>query len=157
LVQIPTPDETNDNIVAFWVPQASAVPGKPFEIAYRIRWQSAGTAPAGVGWTVQTRRGRGFVKRADGDINYVVDFDGPALRALAPSADIEPVIWVDANAEVRERNLFKNPVTGAWRMTVRFKRNDAARPVELRAYLKQQQSILTETWSYILPAEADKP
>jgi glucans biosynthesis protein len=42
-------------------------------------------------------------------------------------------------------------------MTVRFKRNDAARPVELRAYLKQQQTILTETWSYILPAEADKP
>ncbi len=64
------------------------------------------------------------------------------------------MIWVDANAEVRERNLFKNPVSGAWRMTVRFKRNDAAKPVELRAYLKQQQSTLTETWSYILPAEA---
>ncbi len=157
LVQIPTPDETNDNIVAFWVPQVSAVPGKPFDIAYRLRWQSAGTTPADVGWTVQTRRGRGFVKRPDGDINYVVDFDGPALRALAPATDIEPVIWVDANAEVRERNVFKNPVTGVWRMTVRFKRNDAARPVELRAYLKQQQSILTETWSYILPAEADKP
>jgi len=157
LVQIPTPDETNDNIVAFWVPQNAPTPGKPFEIGYRIRWQSAGTLPAGVGWTVQTRRGRGFVKRPDGEINYVVDFDGPALRALTPSDEVEPVIWVDANAEVRERNLFKNPVTGAWRMTVRFKRNDAARPVELRAYLKQQQTILTETWSYILPAEADKP
>jgi periplasmic glucans biosynthesis protein len=157
LVQIPTPDETNDNIVAFWVPQASATPGKPFDVGYRIRWQSAGTTPAGVGWTVQTRRGRGFVKRPDGDINYVVDFDGPALRSLAPPDEVEPVIWVDANAEVRERNLFKNPVTGAWRMTLRFKRNDAARPVELRAYLKHQQTILTETWSYILPAEADKP
>ena len=157
LVQIPTPDETNDNIVAFWVPQVSAVPGKPFDIAYRIRWQAAGTTPAGKGWTVQTRRGRGFIKRADGDINYVVDFDGPALRSLASASEVEPVIWVDANAEVRERNLFKNPVTGAWRMTVRFKRNDAAKPVELRAYLKQQQAILTETWSYILPAEADKP
>ena len=44
-----------------------------------------------------------------------------------------------------------------WRMTVRFKRIDAAKPVELRAYLKQQQSILTETWSYIVPPEAEKP
>ncbi len=157
LVQIPTPDETNDNIVAFWVPQAQPAPGKPLEVAYRIRWQSAGTPPADKGWVVQTRRGRGFAKRADGDINYVVDFDGPALRTLAPSADIEPVIWVDGNAEVRERNLFKNLVSGAWRMTVRIKRNDAAKPVELRAYLKQQKSTLTETWSYILPAEADKP
>jgi Periplasmic glucans biosynthesis protein len=76
---------------------------------------------------------------------------------LPASADIEPVVWVDANAEVRERNLFRNPVTGDWRMTVRFKRNDAAKPVELRAYLKQKQSILTETWSYIVPPEADKP
>ncbi|HEV7577239.1 MAG TPA: glucan biosynthesis protein G [Caldimonas sp.] len=157
LVQIPTPDETNDNIVAFWVPQALPAPGKPFDIAYKIHWQSAGTAPAGKGWVVQTRRGRGFAKKADGDINYVVDFDGPALRSLAPSANVEPVIWVDANAEVRERNLFKNAVSGAWRMTVRIKRNDAAKPVELRAYLKQEQSTLTETWSYILPPEADKP
>jgi periplasmic glucans biosynthesis protein len=157
LVQIPSPDETNDNIVAFWVPHAPPPPGKPFDIAYRIHWQAAGTVPAGKGWVVQSRRGRGFAKKVDGDINYVVDFDGPALRSLAASADVEPVIWVDANAEVRERNLFKNQVTGAWRMTVRFKRNDAAKPVELRAYLKQQQATLTETWSYILPAEADKP
>jgi glucans biosynthesis protein len=42
-------------------------------------------------------------------------------------------------------------------MTVRIKRNDAAKPVELRAYLKHQQAILTETWSYIVPPEADKP
>jgi glucans biosynthesis protein len=66
-------------------------------------------------------------------------------------------VWADANAEIHERNLFHNPVSGAWRMTVRFKRLDAAKPVELRAYLKQQQSTLTETWSYIVPAEPDKP
>ncbi len=158
LVQIPTPDETNDNIVAFWVPQAAPQPGKPFDFAYRIHWQGAGTTPAGKGWTLQTRRGRGFVaKRVDGEINFVVDFDGPPLRSLPAGSDVEPVIWVDANAEVVERNLFKNPTSGAWRMTVRFKRNDASKPVELRAYLKQHKNILTETWSYILPAEADKP
>ncbi len=156
LVQIPTPDETNDNIVTYWVPQASPSPGKAFDFAYRIHWQGAGTIPGDKGWVVQTRRGRGFARKPDGDIQYVVDFDGPALRSLAPSADVEPVIWADANAEVHERNLFRNPVTGAWRMTVRFKRNDAAKPVELRAYLKQQQAILTETWSYIVPPEAEK-
>ncbi|MEO7116079.1 MAG: glucan biosynthesis protein G [Caldimonas sp.] len=158
LVQIPTPDETNDNIVASWIPQVAPQPGKAFDFAYRIHWQGTGTPPAGKGWVVQTRRGRGFVaKRVDGEINYVVDFDGPTLRSLAPTSDVEPVIWVDANAEVQERNLFKNPVSGAWRMTVRFKRKDASKPVELRAYLKRQKTILTETWSYILPAEADKP
>jgi glucans biosynthesis protein len=157
LVQIPSPDETNDNIVAYWVPQVAPVVGQPFEFAYRMRWQLAGTTPARKGWVVQTRRGRGFVRRPDGDVNYVVDFDGPQLRALAAGSDIEPVVWADANAEVRELNLFKNPVSGMWRMTVRFRRNDIGKPVELRAYLKQQQSTLTETWSYIVPAEPDKP
>lgn len=157
LVQIPTPDETNDNIVAYWVSQVPVAPGKPIDLAYRIRWQGAGTTPASLGWVAQTRRGRGFVKRPDGEINLVVDFDGPALRAVDSSVEVVPVIWADANAEVRERNLFKSPVSGAWRMNVRFMRLDATRPVELRAYLKQQTSILSETWSYILPAETDKP
>lgn len=157
LVQIPTPDETNDNIVAYWVSDTPITPGKPLDLAYRIRWQSAGTVPAQLGYVVQTRRGHGFGKRSEGEIGFLVDFDGPGLRALQPSVEVEPVIWADANAEVRERNLFKNPVTGVWRMTLRIKRNDASRPVEMRAYLKQKQTTLSETWSYILPAEADKP
>ena len=116
-------------------------------------WHNAGRQ--GLGRAVAARPR--LARKPDGDIQYVVDFDGPTLRSLAPATDLEPVVWVDANAEVRERNLFKSPVTGAWRMTVRIKRSDAAKPVELRAYLKQQQSILTETWSYIVPPEADKP
>src|SRR6187455_2339019 len=66
LVQIPTPDETNDNIVAYWVPQTAPVPGKALDFAYRLRWQSAGTLPTDKAWVVQTRRGRGFAKRPDG-------------------------------------------------------------------------------------------
>ena len=79
------------------------------------------------------------------------------MRSLGAATDLEPVIWVDANAEVRERNLFRNEVTGAWRMTVRIKRNDAAKPVELRAYMRQKQANISETWSYVLPGEPDKP
>jgi glucans biosynthesis protein len=63
--------------------RGGAGPGKPVDFAYRLRWQSAGTLPTDKAWVVQTRRGRGFVKRPDGDINFVVDFDGPPLRALA--------------------------------------------------------------------------
>ncbi len=157
LVQIPTPDETNDNIVAYWVPEQVPAPGRPFEFAYRLRWQTTGTLPAGKGWVTQTRRGRGFVRKADGDINFVVDFDGPALRGLPANETPEPVVWADANAEMHERNLFRNRSNGSWRMTVRFKRMDAAKPVELRAYLQRKRQPITETWSYVLPAEPDKP
>ena len=85
LVQIPTPDETNDNIVAYWVPTQPPAPGKALDFAYRLHWQRRRPLPAGRAWVVQTRRGRGFVRQADGDINFVVDFDGPALRDLRAS------------------------------------------------------------------------
>ena len=165
LVQIPTPDETNDNIVAYWVPDQPPQARKPFDIAYRLHWQGVkgpDTAPANKGWVVQSRRGRGYAKQPDGDLQYVVDFDGPALRALGAEAKLDPVVEVGANAELRERNLFRNQVSGAWRMTLRIKRSDAAKPVELRAYLqaavKQSASgPLTETWSYIVPSDSEKP
>ena len=39
LIQIPTPDETNDNIVAFWVPAVAPRPGVPLTMEYRLSWQ----------------------------------------------------------------------------------------------------------------------
>ena len=157
LVQIPSPDETNDNIVAYWVPGQPVVAGKPIEFAYRLRWQMQGPVPTGKAWVVQTRRGRGYVKQADGDINFIVDFDGPVLRALGAEPKLEANVTVDSNAELREKNLYRNQVSGAWRMTVRVKRADPSKPVEMRAFVAQDGKSLSETWSYILPAESEKP
>ncbi len=158
LVQIPTPDETNDNIVAYWVSDRKPVARQPIDIGYRMHWQMQGERPANVGWVVQSRRGRGYARQPDGSLNFVVDFDGSALRALGSAAKLEAVVEAGANAELKEHNLFHNAVSGAWRMTVRVKRLDATRPVELRAFVKSpSQGAITETWSYIVPAEADKP
>lgn len=157
LVQIPTPDETNDNIVAYWVPDQALDPKRPFDFAYQMRWQLAAQQPTGKAWVVQTRRGRGYVKQPDGDLNFIVDFDGPPLRDLKPEAKPEAHVEVGGNAQLREKNLFLNPVTGMWRMTVRVKREDAAKPIEMRAQIRESGRTLTETWSYIVPPESEKP
>jgi glucans biosynthesis protein len=158
LVQIPTPDETNDNIVAYWVPDQTPPGKQPFNISYRLHWQMVGQMPTGKGWVVQTRRGRGYVKQPDGDINFVVDFDGPSMRSLKSDVQLEPVVEIGSNAQLNEQNLFRNQVSGAWRMTVRVKRADPSKPVELRAYVKQASlGAITETWSYIVPPDTDKP
>mgnify|MGYP006147272157 CR=1 FL=1 len=39
LVELPTPDETNDNIVAYWVPARLPAPGEPLDFAYEVAWQ----------------------------------------------------------------------------------------------------------------------
>ncbi|HEX4511362.1 MAG TPA: glucan biosynthesis protein, partial [Burkholderiaceae bacterium] len=113
--------------------------------------------PVDKAWVVQTRRGRGYVQQPDGDLNFVIDFDGPPLRDLKPDAKPEPLVDIGANATLREKNLFLNKVTGVWRMTVRVKREDAAKPIEMRAQIRDAGRVLTETWSYIVPPESDKP
>ena len=157
LVQIPTPDETNDNIVAYWVADRAPAAKQPIDFAYRLHWQTAGQLPSGKAWVVQTRRGRGYVKQPDGDLNFVVDWDAPALRGAKNAPAPEAAVDVGGNAQLREKNLFLNPVNGTWRMTVRIKRDDPAKPVELRAQLRLAGQPISEFWSYVVPPESEKP
>ncbi|WP_119156881.1 glucan biosynthesis protein G [Caldimonas tepidiphila] len=151
LVQLPTPDETNDNIVAYWVPERLPAPGRPLEMNYRLRWQGREDQRPPNGWTVQTRTGRGFEEPAPGEHQYIVDFAGPALDALPGDAGVEPVVSVGPNARLLERNAYRNDAAGGWRMTLRVQRLDASQPVELRAFLQRGADALTETWTSLIP------
>ncbi|MGQ0619613.1 MAG: glucan biosynthesis protein G [Panacagrimonas sp.] len=150
LVMIPTPDETNDNIVAFWVPDNVPAPGRGLDFNYRLNWQMTEETRPPAGWAVQSRKGHGYVREADDSIRMIVDFDGPALRALKPDANVFGGIWLGDNGELLERQVFRNEVTGAWRLSFRFRRQDPEKPVEMRAFLKNDADVLSETWSYLL-------
>jgi glucans biosynthesis protein len=153
LVQIPVPDETNDNVVAYWVPDGQPKPGEAFAYGYRVLWQKDREMLPPVGWVGDTRRGRGYTKSDDGSIELHVDFEGPTLSRMPWSTIIDTTSWVDANAEVLERRTQRNGITGGWRFMVRFRRLDRAKPVELRAHLHRGSEVLSETWSYILPPD----
>jgi glucans biosynthesis protein len=152
LVQIPTPDETNDNIVAFWVPDDPPKPGQPLDLEYRLLWERENDTRPPLSWVTQTRRGHGYMRKPDESIiQYVIDFDGPALRKLPSDATVEAVFTVDANATLVETNAFRNEVTGGFRTVVRIRRIDDKKPVEMRAFLRKDNLTLSETWSYVLP------
>lgn len=157
LVQLPTPDETNDNIVAYWVPAHVPAPGVPLEFDYRMLWQGDRQQRPPGAWTVQSRRGHGYSEPGReppaSEVQYVVDFDGPSLRALPPDARVTAVASAGTNARLLERNAYRNAATGAWRMTLRVDRLDPAQPVELRAFLQFNEHALSETWTTILPPE----
>ncbi len=151
LVQIPTPDETNDNIVAFWVPQQPLRPGQPFEFRYRLAWQKGTERRPPGAWVVQTRRGRGYAALPDDVIKLTVDFDGPALRKLPADAAVKADLAVNGGQQLA-LNVHRNEVSGGWRMVVQVRRAEKDKPVELRAVLRNADSLLSETWSYIVPA-----
>ncbi len=151
LVQIPTPDETNDNIVAYWVPDALIVPQQPLAIEYKLYWQMDNAIRPPQSWVTQTRRGHGYRKVPDDSIDFVVDFEGPVFAKLPPDVKIEPVVS-GQNVETREAIAYPNPVTNGYRMALRLKRLDDAKPMELRAYLRSEGGgAVSETWSYLLP------
>ncbi len=153
LIQIPTPDETNDNIVAFWVPATAPRPGVPVDMEYSLLWQKDKEERPPLSWVVQTRRGHGWVRKPDDSIALMVDFEGPALKNLGPDDKIRPVVTSDPNGTVMETNIIRNELTNGYRMTVRMRRIDDKLPVEMRGYLAQGNNTLSETWSYILPPE----
>ncbi|WP_280077507.1 glucan biosynthesis protein G [Pseudomonas fulva] len=143
LVEIPTADETNDNIVAFWSPEKLPEPGEAAEFAYRLHWtidEPKFQAPE-LGWVKQTLRSTGDVKQSnlirqpDGSVAFLVDFAGPALAALPEDTPVRSQISVGDNGEVVENNLRYNPETKGWRLTLRLKVKEANKSTEMRAAL----------------------
>ena len=152
LVQIPSPDESNDNIVAYWVPDGSPQPKKPWDVEYRILWQKDTEAYPPLAWVEQTRRGHGYGKVPENSIGLVIDFEGPIFKKLPPETRLEGIVSGD-NIEILRRVTVRNDVTGGWRMSLLVRRLDAGKPGELRAYLRNGNNTVSETWSYILPTE----
>jgi glucans biosynthesis protein len=150
LVQIPTPDETNDNIVAFWVP-ATLPQKQPYGFEYRLKWQRNTETRPPHAWVMQTRRGRAVTRKPDNTIGFAIDFVGPALEFLPADARLDGVVLVDGNAEIMDRSTVRNDATDGWRMSFRVRRLDEKKPVELRAYLTNGGEPMSEIWTYILP------
>jgi glucans biosynthesis protein len=164
LVEIPTRDETNDNIVAFWVPDVQPTKDTPLDLDYRMTWtlNEAATHKTPLATVLQTRRSReeskgaDLIRRWDGSIAYVIDFVGDELKKLPADAVVQAQTWVDGNGELVETNVRPNEVTGGRRLTLRVKVKDPNKPVEMRAALTDGTKPITETWTYRLPVnEAD--
>lgn len=153
LVQIPAPNETNDNIVAYWVPDNPPKPKEPYNLEYQVSWQKDSDTRPPLSWVVQTRRGKGFSLHPDNSIGLIVDFDGTALRKLPPEAKLEGIVSVDSNGQLAENTLYHNQITGNWRLSIRVRRIDNDKPIELRGFLRNGTSAISETWSYILPPD----
>ncbi|MDO9637034.1 MAG: glucan biosynthesis protein G [Pseudotabrizicola sp.] len=150
LVEIPTPLEVNDNIVAFWVPEARPVPGQMLEFAYRLHWGALPVDPAAdVAYVKETRAGVGGVagvENTDGTRKFVVDFAGGLLSRLPTDAEVEPVVTV-AGGEIIVKTLSKIENNAVWRLVIDVKPKAGA-TVELVAHVAGYGRKLTENWLY---------
>jgi len=147
LVELSTPDETNDNIVAFWVPDKMPPLGEALQLEYRLHWFVDQIHPPG-GYALATRHGR--TKTHEPDLErFFIDFTGPELGGDEADPSIESVVTVGAGAKLVHSIVQKNSFNKTWRAAFSIKPDGSGHPVELRCFLRKPQHVLTETWTYL--------
>jgi periplasmic glucans biosynthesis protein len=154
LVQIPTDSEINDNIVCYWIPENIPPLNTPFSFSYQLQWFSEEKSSAPIARVLATRTAN---DKKEGKI-YLVDFEGGKLNFFAENTKLEADISV-GGGEIIEQYIQRIGKTNAWRLVFRIKKNESpldnvlkkGEPLELRAFLRQGNEVLTETWSYVDP------
>lgn len=146
LVEIPTQRETNDNIVAYWLPGISPNAEDGFELAYKINFQNSEPLSASLARATATRIARGDKEELR---RVIIDFEGGKIKGLPENAPLKAIIGVGRDGRLVTENLFKNKVTGGWRLVFQV-RPPQGKAVELRASLQNEKETLTETWIYQL-------
>lgn len=150
LVEIPSDLEGNDNIVAYWVPEAPAKAGDSREFAYRLSWGDLPHDDAeALAFVHETRSGHGGFSGAEtvkGTRKFVIDFKGGMLAALDAKATVEPIVTL-TGGELLGTTLEKINGTDIWRLVIEAGAADGA-IVEMGAHIAGYDRKLTETWLY---------
>ncbi|MCF8481959.1 MAG: glucan biosynthesis protein [Rhodospirillum sp.] len=152
LVEIPTPDETNDNIVAFWTPDKPVLAGQALRFSYDLvsgleqihvplaRVVASRAGHYGVPGTDQHqevgRLGRKWViEFVGGPLDSLVDTSGLEVEASAGASDMAPPV------------LVSNPATGGVRVYLDLVSRDEG-PVNIRVFLTLEGQRVSETWTF---------
>jgi glucans biosynthesis protein len=151
LVEIPTPDETFDNIVAFWNPTDKPRPGQELLFSYRISWGARPPFEPAIGHVVATRHGIGGhvgQKRKAFSWRFAVDFVGGQLATLGKKTTVEPVVSASRGVIDLAQAHPQVEIDGYRAIVDLRPTDDSVEPIDLRLYLRVGREALTETWIY---------
>jgi glucans biosynthesis protein len=151
LVEIPTLDETFDNIVAFWNPADRPRPGQELLFSYRLHWGAQMPASPPLAQVVATRTGLGGIvgqKRSYFSWRFVVDFAGTNLSMIDQDAKVKPVITA-SHGQIEITSVRPLHAVRGYRAMFDLKpTDDSVAPVDLRLSLHANDQPVTETWLY---------
>ena len=157
LVELPTADETNDNIVAFWRPKAPVEAGQSLTFRYRMRafTGTEGLNPGGMAINTFRTSPRALGSNepvTPGTTRFIIDFGGGDLGYHLAAAQNVQIVASASVGKVTRSVLTPNPATKGFRALI-----DVEAPpgqvTDLRAFLKAGSRVLTETWTYPWRAE----
>lgn len=143
LVEIPTPSEYHDNIVAFWVSRWPVEKGAALEYRYRLSALSDEAALFAEARVVATRQAP-----VDGNTKarrLVVEFEGDNLAQLAEQRLVESNVDVSGGKLLRTE-IDRTPGSANRRLFIDVE-PESRRAAEIRAYLTVDGKRVSETFS----------
>jgi glucans biosynthesis protein len=152
LVEIPTVDETFDNIVAFWNPAEKPKAGQELLFGYRLHWGTHMPYASPLAQTIATRTGIGGTvgqKRQYYSWHFAVDFSGGELGALAKDAPVEAVITTSRGQAEHVTAHYVEEFHGYRALFDVRPTDEGIEPIDMRLYLRIDGRALTETWIYL--------
>jgi glucans biosynthesis protein len=142
LVEIPSPREVHDNIVAFWRPREPFKANGEYGFVYRLHWCWSPPGREALAQVAATRGGLAWDQKSR---LFVVDLVGDSLKALSEEARPKLEVTTDKGT-IRNAVAAPNPETKGWRIS--FELVPDGKSAELRARLHGANAPLSETWVY---------
>jgi glucans biosynthesis protein len=142
LYEIPTKNEYNDNVVAFWRPKEKLQAKREYGWTYRVHWINHDPNAGERAVFVRTRQGSAPENRR----LFVLDATGDMLKKLPPNTEVRGEVKTD-KGKIHHVVTQPNPHTGGWRLSFQLAPEKAG-TIELRARLMREQEPVSETWVY---------
>jgi glucans biosynthesis protein len=143
LVEIPTPNEVNDNIVSFWRPKTKMAAKGEYSFTYRMHWAWDCPFPTKLGRFAATRIGA----TTDGQRRLIVlDITGDAVKGLPADSKLHAQVTT-SQGKIQNVVVEPNPESGGWRVLFELVPGDT-KLAELSCILMNDKDPLSETWLY---------
>ena len=152
LLELPTGDETNDNIVAAWAPRDGLDPAGPLTYGYRITALTMDQTLSPGGRKVSTFRSASRALGAaesppPGSTRFLIDFAGGDLSYYMSDPSLLEAVATTSNGKILRTFLTPNAHTRGFRAGVDVA-VDSGQSTDLRVFLRAGSRALTETWTF---------
>jgi len=149
LIEIPTGEETWDNVVTMWEPSMLPTSTEPLRFAYKLNWQREHLHQ--LAKVTATRWGEGVATmEVPNDYLFVIDFtkgDPGENKAADWLPEVDLNIQV-GDAKILDKRVMPNPETGGWRAFFKLDIPPATKLIEMTCDLLNDKKPLSERWTY---------
>jgi periplasmic glucans biosynthesis protein len=157
LFEIPTSDETNDNIVAQWASSTPMEAGQSRTWRYKITStiEEGDITPGGIARNTYRTKSKALGSGeavSKTTARFIIDFTDGQLPFYSKAPDQVQVVPSISNGKILRTFIIPNPQTKGFRAAIDVD-VPAGQSADIRAFLKAGNKALTETWTYPWGAE----